>query len=96
MTMEQYNEQLDEMCTEVVRQYLVMEAAARAEGIEITDELIHEQADGEAAEYGYASGSELIDEVGYATYRMSIVQEKVIGRLLEIIDVEEETTQAAE
>lgn len=96
MTMEEYNEQLDEMCTEVVRQYLVMEAAARAEGIEITDELIHEQADGEAAEYGYASGSELIDEVGYATYRMSIVQEKVIGRLLEIIDVEEETTQAAE
>lgn len=96
MTMEQYNEQLDEMCTEVVRQYLVVEAAARAEDIEITDELIHEKADGEAAEYGYASGDELIDEVGYATYRMSIVQEKVIERLSEIIHVEEEITQASE
>lgn len=96
MTMEQYNEQLDEMCTEVVKQYLVVEAAARAEDIEITDELIHEKADGEAAEYGYASGDELIDEVGYATYRMSIVQEKVIERLSEIIHVEEEITQASE
>ncbi|MDE7322200.1 MAG: trigger factor [Lachnospiraceae bacterium] len=96
MTMEQYNEQLNEMCTDVVKQYMVMEAVARAEGIEITDELIQEKADGEAAEYGYASGDELIDEVGYATYRMSIVQEKAIERLMEIIDIEEENAQAAE
>lgn len=96
MTMEQYNEQLSEMCTEVVRQYLVMEAVARAEGIAITDELIHEKADAEAAEYGYSSGDVLIDEVGFATYRMSIVQDKVTERLLEIIDVEEDTTQTAE
>lgn len=96
MTMEQYNEQLNEMCTEVVRQYLVMEAVARAEGIGITDELIHEKADAEAAEYGYSSGDVLIDEVGFATYRMSIVQDKVTERLLEIIDVEEDTTQTAE
>lgn len=96
MTMEQYNEQLNEMCTEVVKQYLVMEAVARAEGIEITDELIHEKADDEAPEYGYASGDALIDEVGYATYRMSIVQEKATERLLEIIDVEVDTTQTAE
>ncbi len=45
MTMEEYNEQLDEMCTEVVRSICVMEAAARAEDIEITDELIHEKAE---------------------------------------------------
>lgn len=92
MTMEQYNEELMEMCSDMVKQYLVMEAAARAEGIEVTDGLIHETADGEAAEYGYASGDALIEEVGFATYRMSIVQNKVIERLMEIVDVQEEKT----
>lgn len=96
MTMEQYNEELNQMCNDVVKQYLVMEAVIRAEGIEVTDEQIHERADEEAIEYGYASGDELIDEVGYATYRMSIVQEKAVERLAEIVNVEEEKTQAAE
>lgn len=89
LTQEEYDSQANEMCTEIVKQYLVMEAVARAEGIEITDEMIHERADEEAVEYGYASGDALIDEAGYTTYRMSIVQEQVIERLMGIVSVEE-------
>lgn len=95
LTQEEYDSQANEMCTEIVKQYLVMEAVARAEGIEITDEMIHERADEEAMEYGYASGDALIDEAGYTTYRMSIVQEQVIERLMGIVSVEEEAAQEA-
>ncbi|MDE5697650.1 MAG: FKBP-type peptidyl-prolyl cis-trans isomerase [Lachnospiraceae bacterium] len=95
LTQEEYDSQANEMCTEIVKQYLVMEAVARAEGIEITDEMIHERADEEAVEYGYASGDALIDEAGYTTYRMSIVQEQVIERLMGIVSVEEEAAQEA-
>lgn len=91
ITIDEYNSQMHEMFADTVKQYMVMEAVARAEGIEITEEMINEKADKEAAEYGYASGAELIDDVGVSAYRMSIVQEKVIERLMEIVTVEEES-----
>ena len=50
-----------------------------------------ERAAEEADEYGYRSPSELIDTVGYTTYRMYLVQDKVLDRLMEIVTVEEET-----
>ena len=90
VTMEQYNLEMNEMFTDTVRQYLVMEAIARAEKMEITEEMIAEKADEEATEYGYASGDALIADVGFATYRMSIVQNMVIERLMEVVTVEEE------
>lgn len=90
VTMEQYNLQMNEMFTETIKQYLVMEAVARAEKMEITEEMIAEKADEEAAEYGYASGEDLIADVGFATYRMSMVQNMVIERLMEVATVEEE------
>lgn len=96
VTMEQYNAQMNEMFTDTVRQYLVMEAVSRAEGIEISETMISEKAGQEAAEYGYTSGEELIHEVGYATYRMSIVQDQVVERLMELITVEEEAVQETE
>lgn len=91
ITIDEYNSQMHEMFADTVKQYMVMEAVARAEGIEITEEMINEKADKEAAEYGYASGAELIEDVGVSAYRMSIVQEKVIERLMEIVTVEEES-----
>lgn len=97
LTQEEYDSQTKEMCTEIVKQYLVMEAVARAEGVEVTDEMIHKRADEEAVEYGYDSGDALIDEVGFTTYRMSIVQEQVMERLMDIVSIEvEETQEAAE
>lgn len=93
MTMDEYNEELNEMCTETIKQYMVMEAVARAEGIEVTDEMIQESAQEEAILYGYESGEALIDDVGFSTYRMSILQNEVMTRLLELVEVEEQTVE---
>lgn len=95
ITMEEYNTQLNEMCSDTVKQYLVLEAVAREEGIEITEDMIHEKAAEEAVEYGYASAEDLIDDVGYTTYRMYMVQDKVLERLMEIVTVEEEASEAS-
>ena len=91
VTMEEYQAQLLAMCQDTIKQYLVMEAVARAEGIEITEDMMKERASEEADEYGYHSPSELINTVGYTTYRMYLVQDKVLDRLMEIVTVEEET-----
>jgi len=88
VTMDQYNEQLNEMCGDTVKQYMLMEAVARAEGIGVTEEMVNQRANEEAAEYGYASPKDLIEDVGYSTFRMSIVQEKAMERLLDTIAVE--------
>lgn len=93
MTMEEYNTQIYENCKETIKQYLIMEAVIRAEGIEITEDMINQKAAEEAVEYGYASAQDLIDDVGYTTYRISIVQEKALERLSEIVTVEEEEKQ---
>lgn len=93
MTMEEYNTQIYENCKETIKQYLIMEAVIRAEGIEITEDMINQRAAEEAVEYGYASAQDLIDDVGYTTYRISIVQEKALERLSEIVTVEEEEKQ---
>lgn len=93
MTMDEYNTQIHENCKETIKQYLIMEAVIRAEGIEITEDMINQRAAEEAVEYGYASAQDLIDDVGYTTYRISIVQEKALERLSEIVTVEEEEKQ---
>ena len=38
----------------------------------------------------------MIEQAGYTSYRMSILQDAVIERLTEIVPVEEEATQEAE
>lgn len=96
MTMEDYAAELTEMSQDTVKQYLILEAVARAEGIEITQEQISKAAEEEAAVYGYASGDELVDEVGYTTYRMYMMQDLVLERLNEIINVEETASETAE
>lgn len=91
MTIDEFNEEVNDMCQEMVEQYLVMEAVARAEGIEMTEDMVNEQAAEEATQYGYESAESFLDEIGFTTYRMSLVQDKVIERLMELINVEEET-----
>lgn len=93
ITPEEFNDQMNDSYTQNVRMYLVMEAVARAEGIEVTKEDIEKKARAEAAELGYPSGEELIEDVGFTTFRMVIVQDKVMERLMEIVTVEEEAAQ---
>lgn len=76
-------------CETTVKQYLISEALARAENIEITDELIQEYAQKDIAGYDGYTVDTYLDEVGYTTYRMFVLQEELVKRLNEIITVEE-------
>ncbi len=89
ITKEEYDSQLTLMCSDTVREYLALEAVLRAEGLSVTQEEMAAKADGEAASQGYASGTELIEEVGSMTYRMYLVRALVLERLSEMVTVEE-------
>ena len=88
ITMDEYNAQMREMCEETIKQYLIMEAISRAEGIEVTEEMMKELAAEEALEYGYDSADALLEEVGMTTYRMYMLQDKVMTKLMDMVTVE--------
>lgn len=95
ITMEEHDAQMMQMCEETVKQCLIMEAVARAEGIEVTDEMIEEKASEEAALYGYASAEEVLEEVGKTAYRMYILQQEVMDKLIDMVTVEPITVEEA-
>lgn len=80
-------------CETTVKQYLISEALARAENIEITDEIIREYAQKDIEGYDGYTVDTYLDEVGYTTYRMFVLQEKLVERLNEIITVEPTSQQ---
>ncbi len=80
-------------CETTVKQYLISEALARAENIEITDEIIREYAQKDIEGYDGYTVDTYLDEVGYTTYRMFVLQEKLVERLNEIITVEPTSEQ---
>lgn len=95
ITMDEYNTQMKQMCEDTVKQYLIMEAVARAEGVEVTEEMMNEKAAEEAAEYQYESAEALIEEVGRTTYRMYILQDVVMEKLVDKVSVETLTEEEA-
>lgn len=95
ITMDEYDTQMKQMCEDTVKQYLIMEAVARAEGIEVTDEMMNEKAAAEAAEYQYESAEALIEEVGRTTYRMYLLQDMVMEKLMDKVTVETITEEEA-
>ena len=96
MTMDDYNNQIMQMCKETVEEQLILEAVLRAEGLEVTQEEINAKAAEEAEAYGYTSGEELIEDVGYTTYRMYLVLPLVLERLEELVTVEEAAAETGE
>lgn len=80
-------------CETTVKQYLISEALARAENIEITDEIIREYAQKDIEGYDGYTVDTYLDEVGYTTYRMFVLQEKLVERINEIITVEPTSEQ---
>lgn len=94
ITMDEYNEQMMQMCEDTVKKYLIMEAIARAEGIDVSEDMMQEKAKQEAEEFGYESADTLIDEVGKTTYRMYILQDEVMNKLLDMVTVEPITEAA--
>ena len=88
-----FEEDIRSDCEQTVRQYLLVEALARAEGIEITDEMIREHAAEDIEGYEGYTVDTYLDEVGYTTYRMFVLQEALVERLLEIVSVEPTSEQ---
>jgi trigger factor len=87
-TMDDFTEETTQECEEAIKRFLVIEAIAREEGIEISEDEVYEKADEEYADYGYDSVDDFMQDVGYTTYRISLLQDMVVDRLMEIIDVE--------
>ena len=88
-----FEDELRPDCETRVKQYLVSEALARVENIEITDELIRAYAQEDIADYEGYTVDTYLDEVGYTTYRMFVLQDKLVEHLNEIITVEATSEQ---
>lgn len=87
ISMDEYTEQINDMAKETVKQYLIMEAISRKEGFAVTDEEVMEKASQEAAEYGYDSAEQVLETTGKTTYRLPMVQERVLEFLKENVTV---------
>lgn len=89
MTMDDYNTAMDGMSQNLVKQYLLMEAIAREEGITVTDEDLTAQAQKDLETYSgyYDSAEDLIENAGRADYRMNIVQNLVMDKLKGIVKI---------
>lgn len=92
-SLEDFEAEIRPDCETTVKQYLISEALARAEKLEITDELIREFAQQDIEGYDGYTIDTYLDEVGYTTYRMFVLQEKLVERLNEIITVEPTSEQ---
>lgn len=86
-SMDDFTAETTEECEEVIKRFLVIEAVARAEGIELPEEDVNAKASEEYADYGYESADDFLQDVGFTTYRISLLQDMVVERLMEIIDV---------
>ncbi|MDE7267687.1 MAG: trigger factor [Lachnospiraceae bacterium] len=93
ITLADFEEDIRSDCEETVKKYLLVEALARAEGIEITDEMIREHAAKDIEGYEGYTVDTYLDEVGYTTYRIYVLQEMLVERLFEIISVEPTSEQ---
>lgn len=87
-SLEEFEEDIRPECEEAVKRYLILEALARAEKIEITDDIIQEYAQKDIEGYEEYTVDSYIDEVGYTAYRMFVIHEKIAERLTDIVDVE--------
>ncbi len=87
-SLEDFEAEIRPDCETTVKQYLISEALARAEKLDITDELVREYAAEDIAGYDGYTVDSYLEEVGYTTYRMFVLQEKLVERLNGIITVE--------
>lgn len=94
-TMEDFYTNVRPACEENVKIYLIMEAIARAEGIEITDEKIYEAVEQNALLNGNTSVDEFIEVIGESTVRNTILSDMVMERLMEKVTVETITEEEA-
>jgi trigger factor len=86
-TVEEADAEITEECEEAVKSFLVLEAVARAEGITLSEDEVNVQAEVEYSSYGYDSAEDFLRGVGYTTYRMALLQNMVLDRLADVVEV---------
>ena len=91
MTMEDYTEQVRQSVTENLERQLVVEAVAKAENIELTDDELQEEAQRLAEQYGYGTAENLLAVAGEDNVRDRAVYEKALALIEESADVGEIT-----
>jgi FKBP-type peptidyl-prolyl cis-trans isomerase (trigger factor) len=89
VTFDEYIEGIGDEFIDTIKSYLAVEAIARAEGIELTEDDVKAQANTDYAGYGYESAESFLQNVGYTTYRVHLLQDLVEDRLAEIVNVEQ-------
>jgi trigger factor len=90
-TMEEAEAEITEDCEEAVKSFLILEAVARQEGVSLSESEVNEQAQTDYLTYGYSSADDFIQNVGYSTYRMSLLQDMVLDKLIDVVEVTPET-----
>lgn len=92
-TVEEAESEITQNCEDVVKSFLVIEAVARQEGISLSKTEVNSQAEIDYASYGYTSADDFLSDVGYATYRIALLQDEVLDRLMDVVEVtaQEET-----
>ncbi|MBR2401642.1 MAG: FKBP-type peptidyl-prolyl cis-trans isomerase [Lachnospiraceae bacterium] len=83
VTMDEYNSQIQEISKEYARQYIMYEAIADAEGIDLTKEEIDVYGEETVIEYGYENLDALYADFGYDEYRDFVTINEVIAVIME-------------
>lgn len=78
-----YTEAFMENATISAQQYIMFQAIADAEGLNLSDEEFEQAMEENAANFGYASVEEFKEQAGEETFREYIMAEKVMGFLVE-------------
>lgn len=80
---ERYEEVLLEQSTMMAQHYLMMQAIADKEGMQVSDEELEEQLAREAAEYGYATADDYRELIDLEAYREYLLTQKVLDFIVE-------------
>lgn len=89
MDMAAFEEQNMESAKEQAKIELVYMAVAKAEGIEVDEQMMKEIAESEYAYYGYESADQMIETMGEEDFKSYVMRKKVMEKLEEIIHVTE-------
>lgn len=89
MDTETFEAQNQESAKEQAQIELAYMALAKAEGIEVTDDMVNEVAEAEYADYGYESADAIIEAMGQEDFESYVLRKKVMERLKELVTVTE-------
>lgn len=96
LTEEEFDNQINEMVKQNLRQEMFLKAIAEAEGFEVSDEEYAAGCERYAEENGYDTAEELVAAYGESVVRISLLQDKVLDFLMDNAVIEEETETESE